>query len=440
MPAATQNRIEQVFETPAQAAVSVLSNDRPTTFYIWLVVLGCATMDFTVLDMGKYSILLIYIAAVPFCWKVTRRSLTFLLLPLISTALAVLVSFLQGNVNPMGIASQGALQLLAIFFAAGVAALDWRKYFTSLSKSMVAVGLPIVVFGGYQMFARIYHWKFAFLPVTNQQAYAVGGLQRGWEKSVFTRASSLFAEPSEFGYYCLWLMILGLSSKGKARILALCLAFSGMLFSQSLSGALGVAVLLIAYVSVNPISFNIVRHAAIVVIASVIAVLAIQPLAPEAFDKFSERITQAVTLDNRADSGRVDHLPANWESFKEAPIWGKGLASITAAEDNGVDVTTFTYLLVLIERGLVGGFFFMAPWFWLAYRATKLPVGDALRTPCILLSVLSLYTFANSAIVYTLTYWLALGICASCVLGTYLPVRHLALVFQSPLDHSKARQ
>jgi cell division protein FtsW (lipid II flippase) len=229
-------------------------------------------------------------------------------------------------------------------------------------------------------------------------------------------------EPSEFGYYCSWLLLLGLTAtKPRWRFLALIMAFTGILFSQSLSAVLCAAVLVICYVATNGVSVKVVRQVAIVVLVSLMALLTVAPLIPEAFDKFYARVEQAVTLDSRADSGRVDHLPENWMMFKEAPAFGTGMASISSADANGTDVTTFTYFLMLIERGLVGTCFFMAPWIWLGWRAIKLPKTDAFRVVCILFCALNLYTFWVSSMAYTLSYWLALAICASCILGTYLP-------------------
>ena len=398
--------------------------------FICLFILGWITQSFALFDVGRYSIVLLYIAAIPFCQRVTQRSIIFVVLPLVSTLLAALVSLLLSTSNPMGIVSQGGLQLLAIFFAAGVASIDWRKHFLPFSKALIVLGAPVVAFGGYQMVARVKHLKYAYLPVTNQQEYATGGLQRGWDKQYFTRASSLFVEPSDFGYFCLWLLVIGLALPKKGvgawRLWAFGLAFAGMLFSQSLSGVLGVAVLFAVYLVMNPIGFQVVRLLAIAAIISVTALLAVQPLMPEAFDAFSKRIEQAVTLDSRADSGRVDHLPANWESFMEEPLWGHGLGSITSAAPNGIDVTTFTYFLVLIERGAVGAVLFLAPWMWLGWRALKLPKTNDMRTFCGLLSALNLYTFTTSSMAYTLPYWFALGICASCILLTYMPSTRLS--------------
>jgi len=410
------------------------------TFLIWLFVLGSATMEFSVFDIGKYSVPLIYLVAVPFCLKTTLRSITFLVLPIVSFLLAAVVGLLQGNINPVSIASQGALQVLAIFFAAGVASIDWRNQMDTLTRAVVGVGVPVVLFGGYQMFARVYRWKYAFLPVTNQQQYAMGGLQRGWDKELLTRASSFFVEPSEFGYYCLWLMLLGLAyTSGKVRLLALTLAFMGILFSQSLSAVLGAGVLLICYVAVNSISLNVVRQIAIVVLASTMAIFSVQPLIPRAFDKFYKRIDQAIHLNSEADSGRVDHLPENWETFTSQPVWGAGLASISSADANGVDVTTFAYFLMLIERGIVGTFLFLAPWVWLGWRAVQMPKTDPFRTVCILLSALNLYTFSYSSMAYTLSFWLALGICASLILRTYLPNTHWALAGMEPVVADEER-
>jgi hypothetical protein len=70
---------------------------------------------------------------------------------------------------------------------------------------------------------------------------------------------------------------------------------------------------------------------------------------------------------------------------------------------------------------------FLAPWVWLGWRAIQMPKTDPFRTVCILLSALNLYTFSYSSMAYTLSFWLALGICASLILRTYLPNSHLAL-------------
>jgi hypothetical protein len=389
-------------------------------------MLGWITVGFTVYDVGKYSILLLYIAAVPFFKWISPRSFSFVILPVVSTFFSVVVGLLK-HVPAMSIVSQAALQGLAILFAAGVAGLDWRKHLFTLTKVMVAISGPLVLYGCYQVVIRPIHGPYAFLPVTNQQAYAIGGLQRGWGADPFSRASSLFVEPSDYGYFCLWLLVLGLSaSKGAWRYWAIGLSFVGILSSQSLTGGLGIVVVLLIYLAINPISVQTIRQIAIVVVFCTMSVFAIQPLMPQAFAKFTDRIEQALTLDERADSGRVDHIPACWEIFKDAPIWGHGLASFNSADANGIDVTTMTYALLLMERGSVGTFFFLAPWIMLGARSYWMPSSDTFRTPALLFTALNLYTFATSSIVYFLPFWLSLAINASLVIKTYAPATKLA--------------
>jgi hypothetical protein len=402
------------------------SPDKWVVYAIWLFMLGWVTVGFTVYDVGKYSILLLYVAAVPFFKWISPRSFSFVILPSVSTFFSIFVGLLK-HVPAMSIVSQAALQLLAILFATGVAALDWRKYLFTLTKIMVVISGPIVLYGCYQVISRPIHGPYSFLPVTNQQAYAIGGLQRGWGAVPFSRASSVFVEPSDYGYFCLWLLVLGLSaSKGAWRYCAIGLSFVGILASQSLTGGLGVVVLILIYLAINPISIQTIRQIAIVVVFCTMSVFAIQPLMPQAFAKFTDRIEQALTLDERADSGRIDHIPACWEIFKDAPIWGHGLASFNSADANGIDVTTMTYALLLMERGSVGTFLFLAPWVMLGAKSYMMAATDSFRTPALLFTALNLYTFATSSIVYFLPFWLSLAISASLAIKTYAPATELA--------------
>jgi O-Antigen ligase len=393
-----------------------------------LFLLGWVTFGFSLLDIGKYSIPLLYVAAAPFCIRITSRSVMFLALPILSTVFSIVVAALDGF-NRMSILSQGVLQLLAIGVAAGVASIDWRRWMMGFTKIMVSVATPVVVYGGYQMIARAIRLPFAFLPVTNQQAYAYAGMQRGWEKEHITRASSLFVEPSEFGYFCLWLLVLGLSTaKGGWRNLALGLALGGILFSQSLAAVLGAGILLLVYFFTNPINVKLIGQIVVLLLGLGVVIGMLQPLMPEAFSHFSDRIEQALSLDERADSGRVDHLPACWAIFKEAPVWGHGLSTIVAADaDTGSDVTTVTYALVLMERGAVGAAFFFAPWLMIGMRAYRLPRTDAVRTPALLLIALQLYSFFTFSLAYFPPFWLSLGITASLIFRTDLLPKRFAM-------------
>lgn len=163
-------------------------------------LLGWATQGLTLFDVGRYSFPLILFASIPFCIRWKNDQAGFLVLPIASAIFAVLVALIE-DVQISHIFSQGVLQALAIAFAGGVATIDWRKHLKTLTSTAVGVGVPIVAYGGYQMVARAAHLPFAFLPITNKQYYIDGGLQRGWEKDEITRASSVFSEPSELGFF-----------------------------------------------------------------------------------------------------------------------------------------------------------------------------------------------------------------------------------------------
>ena len=389
-------------------------------FLLLLFVLGWGTQPLTLFDVGRYSFPLILFVGLPFCILITYRSLSFLALPIVSTVFAILVGFLQG-VETSHIISQATLQALAIAFAAGIAAINWQKHRDSLEQAIVFMGIPIVVYGCYQMLARVAHLPGAFLPVTNQQYYVDGGLQRDWDKAEVSRASSVFSEPSELGYYCLWLFVIGLSTQNKKiRFLSISLAAIGILISQSLSAVLGAVAIFLAYCLVQGLSRQLIRQVFVLAIAFGIAILVLKPLAPAAFDSFSQRIVEAATFDERADSGRVDHLPACIELIKASPVWGYGLSSMAASGTTGADVTTVNYIMVLMERGSVGALLFFLPWFTVAIRAWLLPRHAEGRTFAFLLLAMTLYSFSSFSLTYFLPFWLALGVSASVVLHTHI--------------------
>lgn len=402
-------------------------NVRTRTAIFWFLIvfiLGWSTQALTLFDVGRYSFPLILFAGLPFCIRMTYRSSLFLALPIASTVFSVLVGLLEGA-QLSHIISQTVLQVLAITFAAGVASVNWNEYLDSLEYSIIATGVPIVVYACYQMVARVAHLPGAFLPVTNKQYYVEGGLQRDWDKSEATRASSIFSEPSELGFFCLWLFVIGLSTKNKkVRIVCLLLGSIGVLVSQSLSAVLGVVAIVLGYFVIQGISRQLIGQILLMALMFAIVILALKTIAPEAVDRFSQRIVDAASLDERADSGRVDHLPACFELIKASPVWGHGISSLAAADSNGSDVTTVNYVMVLMERGIVGAVLFFIPWFSITVRAWLLPRNAPGRTLAFLLLVMTLISFCSFSLTYFLPYWLALGISASVVLQTYVtPVR-----------------
>jgi hypothetical protein len=399
------------------------SQDKTVFILLIILILGWATQPLTLFDIGRYSFPLILFAGLPFCIRMTYRSLSCLTLIVASSIFAVMVGVIRG-IQLTHMLSQGTLQILAITFAAGVAAINWHKYMPSLERAIVFLGIPIVTYGVYQMAARLLHLPGAFLPVTNKQYYAEGGLQLGWEKSEITRASSVFSEPSELGYYGLWLLVIGLSSENKKiRILALSSAAAGLLAAQSLGAILGAFVIFTAYCVAQGVSRHLIRQLFLTALVFGGSLAALNAFAPEAYEQFSQRIGFAASFDERADSGRVDHLPACIELFKGSPVWGYGISALNAAGSTGSDITTIGYMLVLMERGIVGAVLFFFPWFFLAFRAWLLPRNASGRMFALLVMVLTICAFFDFAITYFLPFWLAYGVAASLVLQTHAPTR-----------------
>lgn len=380
-----------------------------------IFVLGWASQGFTLFDIGRYSFPLILFASIPFCLKWKSEHAGFLTLPILSSVFTLLVAVLL-EVQFSHIFSQAVLQVLAIIFAGGAASIDWRKHLKALTTIVAAVGVPIVVYGGYQMVARYAHLPLAFLPITNKQYYIDGGLQRDWDKDGVTRASSVFSEPSELGFFCLWLLALGLAHKsGRLRMVCLGLGIAGILFSQSLSAVLGGVVLFAVYLLSHPFNKQMVRQIGIGLFAAAAAIALMKPLVPEAYDRLSERVTLAAKFDERADSGRVDHLPAIEKTIEDSLLWGHGISSLAAATSSGSDATTINYAMVLMERGAIGAVLFFIPWFTYTVRAWRMPVDYPGRSIALLIMVATLYSYCSFSLTYFLPFWLAFAIAASIV-------------------------
>ena len=385
------------------------SQARKIDILIVLFVLGWVTYAFTIFDFGRISITLMHLAAAVIALRVGIRWLVVLLPILLSSVLSATVA-IAGSPDSRTFTALGN-QVLAILFCAAVATIDWRKHLQTLHRTMFTLGVPLVVYAAYQVFARAKHLHFAFLPVTNQQEHAIGGLQRGWNHAVITRASSVFVEPAEFGYFCLWLYILGLSATTRIRLPLLTLAVCGIACSQSLSAFLGLLILTLIYcLGGNAKLKRLENLAPAIAVAFLIGIAAFAAM-PNAFNSFRNRIHAAFMLDERADSDRVNQLPHAMQLFKDAPILGQGLGTLPPEDGLGA----LGYLYILVERGVVGAVLFFIPWISVAVLAFLLPRKHGFRELALMLSALTLYIFSTSSMMYYLPYWLSLGMLISLV-------------------------
>jgi len=102
-----------------------------------------------------------------------------------------------------------------------------------------------------------------------------------------------------------------------------------------------------------------------------------KPLVPDGVDHLSERVVQAVHLDDRADSGRVDHLPAFGESSRILRFMDTALQPRRRKLQRGNDTTTINYRHAPHGARRSRRDTVLHPWFSFAARAW----AHANRTP-----------------------------------------------------------
>jgi hypothetical protein len=281
---------------------------------------------------------------------------------------------------------------------------------------MLVMAVPVMIYGGYQMVGRPSGLPYAYLPMTNQQVWDVTQAGYDWQKNTssgtalhayMTRPASVFPEPSDLGYFSLWLVCIGLASvKGRLDKALLVLGSAGLLMSQSLGAVIGAACILVVYAAKKRRIRRYIEASAVVL--GVVA--AAYWWRSDSFRPFLSRLSAASSLDVSADSGRITMVPYLLGVIAEAPILGHGLSSTAIVTPNGAG--GLGYLALAVERGLVGTLLFLAPYVWafgvLVFRRIRFE-SPAMET-AILLSVVNLYNFASFAKLYFLPLWLALGI------------------------------
>jgi hypothetical protein len=359
------------------------------------------TIDYTIYDVGTRSITFMMLAGAGFGLLRFTRTATWLIAPLLSTAVALAVALTYQS-GPR-VWTHLLSQLLALVVGAGAAGFDWERHIKVLHRIMLFLAIPVLLYAAYQSVARAVGLPFAYLPVTNQQVGCT--YQRGYGEAPTTRASSFFAEPSDLGYFSLWLLCIGLSSaKGLMQRAALLCALAGLVLSQSLGGIIGAGLLFVVYV----VKKRRVVHAVQALIAGLIVFSAASLWLSAGLHSVVTRVTAAARLDLSADSGRVSMIPELAAVAAEAPLLGHGLSS-TANLPHGVGAVG--YLALGIERGLVGTLLFLLPFVW-AFGVLLLSTARAESTAmdtALFLAILNLYSFTTFAVLYFLPFWLALG-------------------------------
>jgi O-antigen ligase len=140
--------------------------------------------------------------------------------------------------------------------------------------------------------------------------------------------------------------------------------------------------------------------------------LAANYMFPDEMAPFRRRVQLALSLDESADSNRIQRIPHNLKVISERPWLGHGLGTNHEVEPYGIAIG---YMLLLIERGIIGTLLFLLPCLWalyvLGWRGER---GNWYDNVALLLLVCELYCLSTFAMIYFPPYWFALGITLRC--------------------------
>jgi hypothetical protein len=379
----------------------------PQLVIVVLFILGWLHNSQSLWDVGDRSITLLMIASCVLAYFVRQKVLVKMWPMACSVCLGAIVAIPIWEDSRT--VSNCLQNVLGIIVASGAAALDWRSIFGRVRTAMMLLAIPLVLYGIYQLFARLLGLPYGWLPVTNLQQYEASGFQRNYLDETHIRASSVFVEGSDFAYFGLWIIAFGLSASSvKGRWLGTVLGFSIVGLSQSLGGLLGAGLMLIVLTVVTRRWGPFIR---VVAICFSLLILG-GPFFPQQTEKFLARVEAAFSLDEAADSDRVAKLPANLETWSRAPIFGHGIGSWRSAE--ATQGISSGWMMLLIERGIVGSSLYLVPFVvGLKYAWRKRGLCNEWETFRLLISVNCIFTFNTFAMIYFPPFWFALGVSLS---------------------------
>lgn len=383
------------------------------------IFLGWVTNSFSLYDVGSHSLTLLLLASVAMgafaLWGKPSSALPALLCLGASAVLGLCVS-LRNDLEMTKPATHLIQSVIGLGVLAGSTSLDLKRQLPWLRRLILVLGGSVLLFGLYQLAARVLELPFAFLPITNLQLGADDGFQRGYSHALLagggvTRASSLFAEPSDMGRFMLWIIAFGYPCRERwLHELLLTVGITGILVSQSMSGLIGLGVLLLVIV---PLQRDLGRLLFVGLLCVAVLAIALY-LFPEIGETVGQRAASMLLdrEDHLLQSGRFRDQYDNLQLFAEAPLLGHGLASVaTVAADN---IIGNSFALLLIERGLIGTALFLLPFLWYLFRlGPNLGARREAEQTAFALLVVEMYSFATFGAIYFGPIYLALGFAVS---------------------------
>ncbi|CAH7119729.1 Polysaccharide polymerase [Vibrio chagasii] len=328
-------------------------------------LLSWMTYIFTVLNIGGISVSLILLLplitiALNKNFKLPKHSIVGLLLlflPVFYSAL--IITFTNGSTySTLSHLIQSTICILTFFVFSG---LNYNKFIPQLSYYSYVFLWITCIYGSYQFFARTYHLPLDFLPITNLQIASDFGYQRGYgniyeHNYIFTRISSFFSEPSEFGRFVILLLPFSLSYKKSIPLILL--ALINIILMQSLGTIVVFIVLLFSWYVLtegfNKVVLSIVKIS-VLISPFVLMLFFIEKESLGSLDRIFKIYDMGWSYLDQTERFQDTLSIAN--IISEKFILGYGLGSIGNFADNYVVANLF--FLINLEKGIIGVIMFV---------------------------------------------------------------------------------
>ncbi len=412
-------------------------NHSQQSLLLTAILLGWVAFSFSLFNLGPFSLTLLLLSSCALAARGFRFNTLFTvstLCILASGVIAWVVAVAHGADDNMKTHTHLLQHLLAVGVLIGAQSLDWNRLLPRFRRTFLWLSGITLAYAIYQYVARMHSLPFAFLPVTNLQISTDQGLQRGASLGLvatggFARVSSFFAEPSDLGRFMLWCVAVGCGWIRDWIGLALIgVGIAGILVSQSMGGIVGLCLLL-------PTLLFLKRDFQSSLLIFLLGSMLLPSFVYVFPDAFNTVFTRAELIATERESrllkrARFAYLEENTEIFLEAPLLGHGLASIrTVAEDN---VVGNAFMLLLIERGIVGTALFCMPFVFIAF---KLAISQRFPEPiyCMAFGILfvEFYCLSTFGQIYFQPIYVAFGFAA--YVQSRVPARTPS--FPTPTSH-----
>ncbi len=252
----------------------------------------------------------------------------------------------------------------------------------SCMKLMLIMSIVINVFGIYQVFARAFDLPLAWIETSTSVESLRGGAESGFSQlslnyGNFFRATSIFSEPSAFASNIIIFLSLQIvpyslglpqffKSKG-LNIFILTLSLVGLLMAFSLTGAVGLAVLIIGLLfitrSARLLKLSLLAIPAIAILLIADGVIE-SNLGVSVLDLFTLRIGgvagmisggNAETVAGESFSSRLDLFLGSYQIWLSSPVVGIGIGLTAFNEVAEISFADTSFMSALSEMGIFGG-------------------------------------------------------------------------------------